>query len=93
MALAAELGVSTAAISKWKQGHTISLENACKLARSLDVSLDWLAMDRNSPEWLQKDQLSHMEIDLLEKMQRRPSRIMKLCLAIVAEIPEHPGPK
>jgi hypothetical protein len=62
------------------------------LAKCLDVSLDWLAMGRNSPEWLQGDQLTNEEVDLLEKLQRRPNRVLGPLLAIVSEIPERDLP-
>jgi transcriptional regulator with XRE-family HTH domain len=88
MALAMELGVSPAALSKWINGHSMTLENACLLAESLDVSLDWLAMGRNAPDWLQKDQLTPEEQDLLEKLRRRPGRVLGPLLALISEIPE-----
>jgi transcriptional regulator with XRE-family HTH domain len=40
--LAAELGVTESAISRWKSGHPITLEHAIALRRALSVSLDWL---------------------------------------------------
>jgi transcriptional regulator with XRE-family HTH domain len=92
MALAMQLGVSPAAMSKWISGHSMTLENACLLAQCLDVSLDWLAMGRNSPDWVQGDQLTLEELDLLEKLQRRPGRILGPLLAIVSEIPERDQP-
>ena len=92
MALAIELGVSPAAMSKWINGHSMTLENACLLAECLDVSLDWLAMGRNLPEWLQGDQLTHEELEFLEELQRRPARILGPLLAILTEIPERDPP-
>lgn len=92
MALAVELGVSPAAMSKWIHGHPMTLDNACLLAHSLDVSLDWLALGRNAPDWVQRDQLTDQELELLEILQRRPSSILGPILAILAEIPEQDPP-
>lgn len=88
MALAMQLGVSPAAMSKWISGHSMTLDNACLLAQCLDVSLDWLAMGRNSPDWVQGDRLTLEELDLLERLQRRPARVLGPLLAIISEIPE-----
>lgn len=45
-ALAVEIGVDESAISRWRRGRTISLDNAVKLCDALDVSLDWLLTGR-----------------------------------------------
>jgi transcriptional regulator with XRE-family HTH domain len=47
-ALAVEIGVDESAISRWKKGRSISLENAAEVCRALDISLDWLVMGRGS---------------------------------------------
>lgn len=47
-ALAVEIGVDESAISRWKKGRSISLENAAQVCRALDISLDWLVMGRGS---------------------------------------------
>lgn len=90
MALAAELGISPAAITKWKQGRAMSVDHACKLAGLLDVSLDWLLMGRNSPDWLQPGQLSDAEMELVSLLRRRPARIGRLLVALVSEMPDDP---
>jgi len=93
MALAVELGVSPAAMSKWIHGYPMTLDNACLLAQSLDVSLDWLALGRNAPDWLRRDQLTDQELELLEMLKRRPPRVLRPILAILAEIPEQDPPR
>lgn len=40
--LAARIGVTESAISRWKNGHPITLEHAVALRNALFVSLDWL---------------------------------------------------
>lgn len=87
MALAAELNISSAALSKWTQGHAMSVNHACRLSDLLDVSLDWLLMGRNGPEWLRQDRLNRVETELLEKLRHRPARVARLMVAILAEIP------
>lgn len=90
MALAAELDISPAALTKWKQGHAMSLENACRLAELLDVSMDWLMLGRNAPDWLQANQLNTQEADLIDRLRRRPAHIIQLFAALLTEIPQVP---
>jgi transcriptional regulator with XRE-family HTH domain len=87
MALAAELDISSAALSKWTQGHAMSVEHACRLSDLLDVSLDWLLMGRNGPEWQREEGLNRIEAQLIDSLRHRPERIANLLAAIVAEIP------
>ena len=49
-ALAFELGVDESALTRWRQGGSISLDNAARLCALLDVSLDWMLLGRASPE-------------------------------------------
>jgi transcriptional regulator with XRE-family HTH domain len=49
-ALAAEIGVTEGALSRWRQGGPMSLDNGIRFCRVLDVSLDWLAMGRADPD-------------------------------------------
>jgi transcriptional regulator with XRE-family HTH domain len=53
-ALAAEINVSIAAVSKWQNGGEISLNNACELAVATDVSLDWLLLGRGTADFHRK---------------------------------------
>lgn len=48
--LAAILGVTESAISRWRQGGAITLENAALLCDSLEISLDWLVLGRGDME-------------------------------------------
>jgi transcriptional regulator with XRE-family HTH domain len=48
--LAAKIGVSESAISRWKGGHPIKLEHAIALRNALSVSLDWLLCGEGSFE-------------------------------------------
>ena len=48
--VAADLGVSVAALSRWQHGHPIMLRYAAALCSRLDVSADWLLLGRGSPQ-------------------------------------------
>ncbi|WP_428527064.1 helix-turn-helix domain-containing protein [Roseibium sp.] len=91
MALAAELNISPAAVSKWRRGHPMSVDNACRIAVALDISLDWLLMGRNAPEWLQREQLAATEIDLIENLRVRPRHLGRLFIELLATIPPLPA--
>lgn len=88
MALAAELSISPAALTKWTQGHAMSVDHACKLATLLHVSLDWLLIGRGGPDFLASDHSSALELDLIGKLRQRPARITKLLIDLTAEIPK-----
>lgn len=92
MALAVELGVSPAAVSKWKQGGTMSVEHACRIALMLEISLDWLLMGRDTPEWSQRAQIDTEELELLRILRARPTHILAHLIAILSEIPRAPHP-
>jgi transcriptional regulator with XRE-family HTH domain len=49
-ALAAAVEVNESAVTRWRQGGAISLDSAVRLSETLDVSLDWLAMGRATPD-------------------------------------------
>ncbi|WP_083530847.1 helix-turn-helix transcriptional regulator [Methylobacterium sp. AMS5] len=45
-AFADEIGVNKSALTRWKSGKNISIENICRLAECLDISIDWLLLGR-----------------------------------------------
>ena len=67
------------------------LDNACSIAQSLDISMDWLLLERGSPEAHQDRSITGDEARLLLQLRRRPERIKALVQQIVAEIPEDAG--
>ncbi len=69
----------------------MSVDHARTLAALLNVSLDWLLMGRNGPDWLRPDQLSELELDLIGKLRERPVRVTKLFIGLTAEIPKVPA--
>lgn len=40
------LNVHESAITRWKNGHNMSVENVVSLCKELDISTDWLLMGR-----------------------------------------------
>ncbi len=84
MALAAEMEVSAAAVSKWIAGHTMSVENAHRLADLLQVSLDWLLRGTSSHT---SKGLTAVERQLIDDLRARPSYIGPLVAGMVREIP------
>lgn len=74
-ALATELKVSVAAISRWQNGGHVSLQSICEFAARLDVSLDWLLLDRGSIDWHKHDRVTPVEMQFLESVRDQPTRI------------------
>jgi len=92
MAMAAEMGVSQAALSKWRQGHAMSVDHASRLCAILGVSLDWLLTGRAGQDGERLQPISATERELLALLGRRPERIARRLIDLVAEIPETIGP-
>jgi transcriptional regulator with XRE-family HTH domain len=67
--LALDLGVDESAISRWKKGGPISLESAARLARTLDVSLDWIVLGRGEMEHHKKIALRSEELKLIRLLR------------------------
>jgi transcriptional regulator with XRE-family HTH domain len=88
MAVAAELEVSPAALSKWRQGHAMSVDHARRLCELLGVSLDWLLTGTAAKEAEQPRPMSASERELFAMLGRRPARIVQRLVELVSEIPE-----
>ncbi|EHS53405.1 helix-turn-helix domain protein [Rhizobium sp. PDO1-076] len=87
LALAAELDVSAAAVSRWQNGGHLSLESACALAELLDVSLDWLLLGRGTIDWHRDNSVSPAEIGWIVGLRARPARIRRLLVELLEAIP------
>ena len=85
-ALAVELGVNESAISRWRRGRSISLDNAVKLCHALDVSLDWLLTGRGHID-SHRDQdanLNRLSRDLLVELpEDRAAEAIDTLLSLV----------
>ncbi|MEP3430171.1 MAG: helix-turn-helix transcriptional regulator [Roseibium sp.] len=90
LSLAEELGVSPGAVSKWRYGQNFSLDNICKFATTLDVSLDWLLLGRGLPDTHEGSDLSDAEQELILLLRARPQRFANILLSLVREVPEPP---
>ena len=90
-ALAAELNVSVAAVSRWQNGGHTSLESACALGHLLDVSLDWLLLGRGTMDWHRNSPISTTELQLVLALRDRPAAARSNLMGLVESIPpEHP---
>lgn len=87
-ALAAELDVSAAAVSRWQNGGHVSLQSACALAEKLDVSLDWLLLGRGTIDWHKDNQVSQSELQWILLLRTHPSKIKSLLVDLVRAISE-----
>jgi transcriptional regulator with XRE-family HTH domain len=90
LSLAEELEVSPGAVSKWRYGRNFSLDNICRFATVLDVSLDWLLLGRGFPEAHKDAELSAAEQELILLLRLRPKRFTNILLSLVREVPEPP---
>ncbi|MGV1836911.1 helix-turn-helix domain-containing protein [Rhizobium rhizogenes] len=86
-ALAAELNVSVAAVSRWQNGGHTSLESASALARVLDVSLDWLLLGRGTMDWHRDSTISATELQWVLALRSRPATIRSRLLDLLEAIP------
>ncbi|WSH68651.1 helix-turn-helix domain-containing protein (plasmid) [Rhizobium ruizarguesonis] len=89
-ALAAELNVSVAAVSRWQNGDHTSLESACALARLLDVSLDWLLLGRGAIDGHKNSTISATELLWVMALRGRSAAAQSNLIGLLESIPrEH----
>ncbi len=70
--LAIEVGVNESTISRWRKGAPITTDNAVKLCRILDISADWLLLERGTIDHHLSFSISPKEKRLLEKLRETP---------------------
>lgn len=87
MALAADLGITPAALSKWLQGHAMSIDNASRVSNLLGISLDWLLSDDPRATDVTGAKLSGLEKELIEHLRDRPAHVLPLLTRLIREIP------
>ncbi|MCM2477468.1 helix-turn-helix transcriptional regulator [Rhizobium sp. CG5] len=90
-ALAAELKVSVAAVSRWQNGGHVSLKNACDFAQRLDVSLDWLLLGRGNIDWHRDNQLTSAELQWILSLRTQPPKIRSLLTDLVQALSQSPS--
>jgi transcriptional regulator with XRE-family HTH domain len=86
-AVAAELKVSVAAVSRWQNGGHTSLESACALASLLDVSLDWLLLGRGTIDRHEDTSISTTELEWVRAFRSRSTTIQSCLMRILEAIP------
>ncbi len=86
-AVAAELNVSVAAVSRWQNGGHTSLESVCLLAELLDVSLDWLLLGRGTMDWHTDSTISTGELHWVLLLRNRSSKLQSLFISLLQAIP------
>ncbi len=69
LSLALDLDVDESAISRWKKGGPMSLKSAARLARTLDISLDWIVLGRGEMELHKKLALRSDERKLIKLLR------------------------
>lgn len=82
MALALDLDVHESAISRWRKGGPMSLENAARISEVLDISLDWLVLGRGDMDGHTTESLVSEEFELVQIVRklRRTARVHLLAL-------------
>ena len=81
-ALAVAMQVSESAISRWRHGGPITLDNAVLLCSALDISLDWLMLGRG-----RLDGASSISSDRLDSAYLRlPNHVRDKLDALVAAL-------
>ncbi|MVA27312.1 helix-turn-helix domain-containing protein (plasmid) [Agrobacterium vitis] len=87
-ALATELDVSVAAVSRWQNGGHISLDHICLLAEKLDVSLDWLLLERGTLDWHRGIQFEQSELQHISLLRRHTPKVRAILLNLVKALDE-----
>ncbi|MFC6978913.1 helix-turn-helix domain-containing protein [Microbulbifer taiwanensis] len=84
--LALELGVNESCISRWRRGGAISTDNAIRLCRALDISLDWLLSGRGHMDQHKGRAVSDREFLLLARMRSLPEKVRETLLSLLETI-------
>lgn len=84
--LALELGVNESCISRWRRDGAISTDNAIRLCRILDVSLDWLLCGRGQMDQHKGRSISDEEYAVIEALRLLPGEARHSILNLFAAI-------
>lgn len=76
--LAHDLGVDESAISRWRRGGAMSLSHAASLCRVLDISMDWLILDRGEMDIPLQLALTSEERELVSAVRILPRGSVEL---------------
>ncbi len=86
MALALDLDVHESAISRWRKGGPMSLENAARISEVLDISLDWLVLGRGQMDAHTTEGLASEEFELLRVVRRLRRSAVTHLLALLEDL-------
>ncbi len=89
-AVATELDVSVAAVSRWQNGGHVSLQSVCEFAVRLDVSLDWLLLGRGDIDWHKDKQSNSIELKCIMSLRTQPPKIQGLLTDLMLELSGRP---
>lgn len=84
--LAVEMGVDESAISRWRKGGAMSLQNAARLCEVLDISLDWLVNGRGNIESHRQFSIDPHEREILNLVRALPSASVQGLIQLLAPI-------
>ncbi len=86
MALALDLDVHESAISRWRKGGSMSLENAARISEVLNISLDWLVLGRGEMDAHTTVGLASEEFELIQIVRRLRSTAVAHLMALLNDL-------
>ncbi len=90
MALALDLDVHESAISRWRKGGPMSLENAARISEVLDISLDWLVLGRGEMDAHSAETLVSEEFELVQIVRRLRRSAVQHLMALLKDMAPPP---
>jgi transcriptional regulator with XRE-family HTH domain len=87
-ALATELNVHESAITRWKSGDAISLDNVIALCALLDISADWLLMGRGTIDAHKNKSKPQQDRDAIESdapVSEEARRLLQAFINVMAQ--------
>lgn len=90
MALALDLDVHESAISRWRKGGPMSLENAARISEVLDISLDWLVLGRGEMDAHSAEGLASEEFELVQMVRRLKRTAVQHLMALLKDMAQPP---
>jgi transcriptional regulator with XRE-family HTH domain len=90
MALALDLDVHESAISRWRKGGPMSLENAARISEVLDISLDWLVLGRGEMDAHSAEALAAEEFELVQVVRRLRRTAVQHLMALLKDMAQTP---
>lgn len=83
LALAQELGVNESAVSRWQQEGGLTLANAAQLCQILDISMDWLILNRGDMDFHREDSQHPLRDEIIKIIDGLPENVSKSMVALM----------